>query len=127
MTTTIKMTNRSALTYCMDNFDLPADVRERLTAMLASLDKKASYKSDKPSAKSLEGVAFRQNLLAVLADFGHPVSIPDLLASGMFPEDTTSGKVSAHLTILKKDGKVVRTEVKRVAYFELAGEEVAGE
>ena len=52
MKNTDKMTNRKALTYVMENFDLPDDVAEKLSAMLTALDKKSGG-TRKPTANQI--------------------------------------------------------------------------
>ena len=57
-----KMTNKKALGYVIDNYDLPDEVREKFEAMIAALDKKSSGER-KPTAKQVANEGVRAALV----------------------------------------------------------------
>ena len=79
------------------------------------LNKKASYKSSKPSKKSVENEAIKAEILEVLDGSEAPMTISEINA--VLDKGFTSQKVSALLTQLIKAEKVVKTYEKKVAYF----------
>lgn len=46
-----KMTNKKALVYVIENYDLPKEIEEKIEKIIAQLDKKASGTSAKSAAK----------------------------------------------------------------------------
>ena len=79
------------------------------------LNKKASYKSSKPSKKSVENEAIKAEILEVLGGSEAPMTIGEI--NTVLDKGFTSQKVSALLTQLIKAEKVVKTYEKKVAYF----------
>ena len=82
------------------------------------LDKKASYKSGKPSKKSIENEGVKEAILKALGESETPLTIAEINA--VLDMGYTSQKVSALLTQLIKAEKVVKTYEKKVPYFGLA-------
>lgn len=82
------------------------------------LDRKASYKSSKPSKKAVENEAIKAEILEVLGGSEAPMTISEI--NTVLDKGFTSQKVSALLTQLIKADKVVKTYEKKVAYFGVA-------
>lgn len=82
------------------------------------LDRKASYKSNKPSKKSIENEAIKGEILGILGESEAPMTISEI--NERLAKDFSSQKVSALLTQLIKAESVVKTYEKKVAYFGLA-------
>ena len=82
------------------------------------LDKKKSYKSGKPSKKSVENEAVKEAILDTLTQSETPLTIAEINA--VLDKGYTSQKVSALLTQLIKAEKVVKTYEKKVPYFGIA-------
>jgi predicted Rossmann fold nucleotide-binding protein DprA/Smf involved in DNA uptake len=78
------------------------------------LDKK-NVKSGTPTKKQIQNNAIKDTLLSVMSDT--PMTISEIQALVPSGEEMSNQKISALLTALKNDGKVVRTVDKRVAYF----------
>lgn len=115
MKNTDNMTNRKALTYVMENFTLPDDVAEKLSAMLTALDKKSGG-TRKPTANQLANEGFKEAILNVMEQ-NHLYRVKELAKlAGM----ESFSKCSALVKQLKDSGAIVRTEDKGVAYFSLA-------
>ena len=114
-----KMTNSKALAFVLDNegFDIPADVREKLENIKASIDKKNSAER-KPTATQTENVGYKETIINGMVE-GTKYTIGDIMKfDGL--GDLTNQRVSALVRQLKDEGTIVREEIKRKAYFSLA-------
>ena len=127
--TNTKMTNRIALTYAIENCDLPTDVLEKFEAMIAALDRKSSAER-KPSAKQTANDGIR----AALVEFinanaeGDGFTCSDLLKVCPAVEGKSNQYVSAILRQAVLAGEVSKGTVKRRTYFAPVGVyEVEGE
>lgn len=120
--TNTKMTNRIALTYAIENCDLPADVREKFVAMIAALDRKSSAER-KPSAKQTANEGVR----AAVVEFinanaeGDGFTCSDLLKVCPAVEGKSNQYVSAILRQAVLAGEVSKGTVKRRTYFAPVG------
>jgi hypothetical protein len=123
MTKTEKMTNRKALTYAIDNCDLPADVREKFEAMLTALDKKSTAER-KPTAKQTENEAVRSAVVEFINDNaeGDCFTGSDLIKVCPAVEGKSNQYVSAILRQAVLAGEVSKGTVKRRTYFAPAGQ-----
>ena len=130
----LKMTNRVALSTAIEvlsksseTFTLTAgeetltysaaDVVAKLTTMIEQLDKKAAAPK-KPTAKQLAAVGEAEEVYEALKAVGKAVTVSELMEA--VPELMTKFKSSQKVASLLRsmlDGKVVRTEEKRKAYF----------
>jgi len=101
------------------------EVMEKLTALKASLEKRAQYKSKpgKMTKTQREAADFREKVVGVLAEFGEPVTCGDVAKA----LGESGQKVSAALSMLgdwradgKGEGRVERTVgPKKVSLFAL--------
>ena len=123
MTKTEKMTNRKALTYVIDNCDLPADVREKFEAMIVALDKKSTAER-KPTAKQTENADVRSAVVAFINDNaeGDGFTCSDLIKVCPAVEGKSNQYVSAILRQAVLAGEVSKGTVKRRTYFAPAGQ-----
>ena len=110
-----KMTNSKALAFVLANAERPADVREKIENIKASIDKKNSAER-KPTATQTENVGFKTAILNGM-ESGKAYTIGDLMKAIPEIADLTNQRVSAIVRQLKDDGLVIREEVKRKAYF----------
>ena len=122
MTNTAKMTNRKALAYVVDNCDLPADVAEKLSAMIAALDKKSTAER-KPTAKQTENEVVRHALVEFINENaeGDGFTVSDLLKSCPIVTDKSNQYVSAILRQAVLAGEISKGTVKRRTYFAPVG------
>lgn len=110
-----KMTNKKALMFVKDNFEMPADVAEKIDAMIASLEKKSvSRKSTKVQAENEE---FKSVILTVLSDVGMTAS--DVIKSDSTFDGMSNQKMSALLKQLVDCGKVEKYKDKKTTLFKL--------
>ena len=113
-----KMTNVKAITYVLENCELPKEVAEKLEKIQASFVKKASGER-KPTKTQLENESLKIAILDFMEDnvlysVGQLTKeVPELVEN-----DCSSQKVSALIKQLKDTGLVKRIEDKRKAYFQ---------
>ena len=118
MTNTEKMTNRKALTYCLDNLpDAPAEVVEKLTNMIAQLDKKNAAPK-KLTAQQEKNIAVGGDILDFLLDHeGEGFTVSDLIKSVPSLEGDSNQHASAVMRQLVTAGSVEKYTDKRRTYF----------
>lgn len=128
---TEKMTNRKALTYAIENCDLPDEVAEKFTAMIAALDKKSAAER-KPTAKQSENEGVRAAVVEFINENaeGDGFTCSDLIKVCPAVEGKSNQYVSAILRQAVLAGEVSKGTVKRRTYFAPVGvyaAEVEGE
>lgn len=120
-TTTTKTTNKSALTYILEHYELPVDVAEKVQGMLAQLEKRSSAER-KPSARQIENEKLKVEILKAMSA-GRKYSVGEMIKEfSFFPADMTPQRVSALMTQLVEAHKVEREVVKRKVLFFLPTE-----
>ena len=77
----------------------------------------------KPTKNQLENIQFKQDILDVLMVADAPMPIKELMATCPTLEGLSNQRVTRLLTDLRKDGKVYRTYIKKVAHFGYGKEE----
>lgn len=70
----------------------------------------------KPTAKQTENDGYKKAILDAMED-GVAYRVMDMAKNFIALADLSPNRISALVTQLKNDGKIVRTEEKRVAYF----------
>ena len=86
------------------------------------LDKKKSG-SRKPTKTQVENDGFKADILSALAEADEPVTIKGLVEICPTLADLTNQRITHLLTDLRKDGKIARSYVKKIAYFSLGSED----
>lgn len=121
-TNSTKTTQKSALSFVIDNFgaNCPADVLDKLKAMLAQVEKKSVASGErKPSARQIENAGIKDAIVAEM-EVGKRYTISEMLKQFSCFDDTFTGqRVSALVGQLVTAGAVVRIEDKRKTYFAL--------
>lgn len=122
MANTEKMTNRKALTFALENCDLPAEVAEKFTAMIAALDKKSGAER-KPTAKQTENEGVRAALVEFINEnmSGDGFTCGDLIKVCPAVEGKSNQYVSAILRQAVNAGELSKGSVKRRTYFAPVG------
>ena len=89
---------------------------------IAQTEKKnASGNSErKPTKTQLENEGIKEQIVATLTAIGKPTTIEGVQKANAELAEFTNQKISALLTQLVKANKVLRTEVKGKAHFEIA-------
>ena len=115
-----KMTYVKALESVLSTVEMTEEVREKLEALKAQMEKRASVKSTKPTKAQREAAEFTESVFAALTE--EPVrcsTVAETLGE-------TGQRVSAALSKLVKAGRVVKTEgPKHVSLFSVPTEEPA--
>ena len=86
------------------------------------LDRKSNG-TRKPTKTQVENDGFKADILAALAEVDAPVTIKELCEVCNSIAGLSNQRITHMLTDLRKDGKVVRTYVKKVPYFALGCED----
>lgn len=110
------MTNVKALEYVLANYDLPAEVAEKVTNIRDSYAHKGSTVNAKPTAQQVENEGIKAELMAALADGSHKTAT-ELMGAVKSVDGITNQRVSALMRLLKLDGKVEKETVKGKTYF----------
>ncbi len=116
---TDKMTYVKALTFVLEGYELPEDVRERLTALKASQVKKSESKGKAQTAKAEADSAIKNIILEVLGTVDK-VYVDELRSKNEVLGELSNQKVSSLLRALKTEGKVVSTIDKKRTLYSLA-------
>ena len=115
-----KMTQKNAIAYVLDNCAVPDEVREKLEAMKAQLEKRSAKTGErKPTKTQIANEGFKETILANMEP-DRLYTVSELAKEIPFGEELSGQRVSALMKKLKDAGKVIRTEEKRKAYFSLA-------
>lgn len=102
----------------------PVEMVEYCSHEIELLDKKASTPR-KPTAKQVENEDLKNTIFEFLTESGSPQTVKTIMAGVDFTGETLSNQRTTHiLTALRKEGKVKRTVVKRVPYYEIGYEEM---
>ena len=117
-----KMTNRKALEFVLANCAVPADVEEKLTSMIAALDRKNSAER-KPTAKQTANADVRAALVEFINENaeGDGFTCADLLKECPAVEGKSNQYVSAILRQAVLAGEISKGSVKRRTYFAPVG------
>ena len=118
--TMTKMTYANALSYVLSpEIYLPEDVREKLTALKASVEKKNSSEK-KPTAQQVANDAVKDAILSHMANEPDRMfTITELMKEVPALSEATNQRTSALVRQLMNVGKVERIEDKRKAYFRM--------
>ena len=112
-----KLTYSSALTYAIENCEMPADVREKLEALRAQQEKRSNA-DRKPTKNQQANANLREFVMTILRNEGKPMTVTEVFnAMSENPEVSSTQKVSALMRQLLLEGRVVKTMEKRVSYF----------
>lgn len=112
-----KMTYSKALESVLSSAEMSVEVREKLEALKAQLEKRAATKSGKETKAQREAREFTESVYAVLSTQTEAVRCGDLAAQ----LGVSGQRVSAALSKLVKAGSVVKTEgEKHVSMFAVA-------
>lgn len=114
-----KMTNQKALDFVLTKYtDLPADVKEKLENMKASLAKKAASTTRKPTERQKENAKLQNVVLAFLrANPGTVYTCTELGKAIPDLADLGNQRIAALVRALKDNGLVSKDTVKGKSVF----------
>lgn len=115
--TNTKVTRKSALEYVLANYELPAEIAEKLDSMVAAEVKKASA-IRKPTPNQVENKSIKSALFELM-EIGVRYRAMELakLYNESHGANISGQRVSALLRQMKLDGDVSKVEEKRISYF----------
>lgn len=112
-----KLTYVTALTYAIENGNLPAEIAEKLTALRTQQEKRNTGEK-KPTKAQEANVGIKQVILTALeGQEAKTVSEIQTLAPEL--AELSNQKVASLVRQLVEEGKLIRLEEKRKAYFKL--------
>ncbi len=112
-----KMTHKDFYNAILSKYSLTKDESDFLKGRIEALDKKAN--SAKAKAKTDKNEGIKEYILATM-EYGEKYTITEMIKNFEELNELTNQKVSAVVRSLVDENKVVRTESKGKAYFELA-------
>lgn len=112
------MTKREMFAAIMNRVSDDAEMTAFLQKEIELLEKRASNK--KPTAKQKENEVFKTEILNMLQREDMPMTVSEIKENVPSVAQLTTQRISAMLSALVKDEKVVRSYVKKVAYFSRA-------
>jgi predicted transcriptional regulator len=115
-----KMTYATAIDKAI-NGEVTAEVIDRLNDLKASLAKRSENRSNK---KSAEQDAFKVIVMEALETASKPVTVTELLATGVFDASVSAQKVTAMLKKMVAEGTVIKTPDKKHNLYSVAEGEV---
>lgn len=124
-TNSTKVTKRERFAQLMaiveaSNVANATELKEFIEHEVELLDKKNS-RSGKPTKTQVANESIKAQIVSILERVGKPMTVTQLLSESELA-GLSNQKISALLTQLRENGKVVRTVEKKVAYYSLADE-----
>ena len=115
---TTKMTNKKALEFVLSNCTLPTDVSDKLSAMVAAIERKNGAER-KPTAKQNENAVLRAALVEFVNENAEDngFTVTDLIKSCPAVEGMSQQKVSAILRQAVLGGELSKVSIKRRTHF----------
>lgn len=117
---TNKMTNRKALQFVLDNCTVPADVSEKIKAMIASLDHKAASGTRKPTARQTENASLKDKILDFLTENPGPFTCTEIGKGVPELNGEQNQRISALCNQLTKEGALTKDKLKGKTVFSAA-------
>lgn len=113
-----KLTYVAALTYAIENGNLPAEIAEKLTALRTQQEKRNTAEK-KPTKAQEANVGIKQVILTAL-EGQEAKTVSEIQTLSEELGQLSNQKVASLVRQLVDDGKLTRIEEKRKAYFRLA-------
>ena len=112
-----KITSKVALTYVLENCEIPADITEKLEKMLESLNKK-SGSGRKPTERQQENLLLREIVLSVVD--ATPRTVSEIQKLDPTLAELSNQRMSPIVNSMVDDKLLVKSIVKGRSYFALA-------
>ena len=112
-----KITSKVALTYVLENCEIPADITEKLEKMLESLNKK-SGSGRKPTERQQENLLLREIVLSVVD--ATPRTVSEIQKLDPTLAELSNQRMSPIVNSMVNDKLLVKSIVKGRSYFALA-------
>lgn len=112
-----KMTNVKALTYALENCELPTEVAEKFEAMKASYEKRAARKTEGPTKAQIARAELAEKVFAQMEP-QHEYTNAEIASLVPELEGATPQKVSPLMKLLGE--RVLTSKVKGKAIYTIA-------
>lgn len=116
-----KITKAQTIQNIIDTYQVSGEDKEFLLHEIELLNKRNSYKSDKPTKAQRENAVRKEGIAAVMQD-GEVYTATDIAKA--MGEDWSAQRASALLKQMVEAGAVVKAEVKRRSYFANVGTDI---
>jgi hypothetical protein len=113
-----KLTYIAALTYAIENGNLPAEIAEKLTTLRTQQEKRNTAEK-KPTKAQEANVGIKQVILTAL-EGQEAKTVSEIQTLSEELGQLSNQKVASLVRQLVEEGKLIREEEKRKAYFRLA-------
>jgi hypothetical protein len=113
-----KLTYVAALTYAIENGNLPAEIAEKLTALRTQQEKRNTAEK-KPTKAQEANLGIKQVILTAL-EGQEAKTVSEIQTLSEELGQLSNQKVASLVRQLVEEGKLIRVEEKRKAYFRLA-------
>lgn len=113
-----KLTYVAALTYAIENGNLPAEIAEKLTALRTQQEKRNTAEK-KPTKVQEANLGIKQVILTAL-EGQEAKTVSEIQTLSEELGQLSNQKVASLVRQLVEEGKLIREEEKRKAYFRLA-------
>lgn len=113
-----KLTYVAALTYAIENGNLPAEIAEKLTALRTQQEKRNTAEK-KPTKAQEANLGIKQVILTAL-EGQEAKTVSEIQTLSEELGQLSNQKVASLVRQLVEEGKLIREEEKRKAYFRLA-------
>lgn len=116
-----KVTKVQTIQNIIDNYGISGEDKDFLLHEIDLINKRNSYKSDKPTKAQVENEARKAGIASVMNE-GEVYTATDIataMGDGWSPQ-----RASALLKQMKEAGVVVKAEVRRRSYFALTGTDI---
>ena len=97
-----------------------AELQAFINHELELLDKKSASRGTATTAKQKENEDLKDYIICALEQLNGAVTITELQTEDARLGELTNQRISAMLKQLKDEGRVIRTELKKKAYFRIA-------
>ena len=112
-----KITSKVALTYVLENCDIPKDISDKIEKMLESLNKK-SGSGRKPTERQQENLLLREIILSVVD--ATPRTVSEIQKLDPTLAELSNQRMSPIVNGMVDDKLLVKSIVKGRSYFALA-------
>ena len=117
-----KVTKVERINALISTYGIEGEDKDFLLHEIELINKRNSYKSDKPTKAQKENATRKEGILAVLEE-GKAYTATDV-AMAMGGDGWSPQRASALLKQMIEAGQVVKAEVKRRSYFALVGTDI---
>ena len=114
-----KMTNVKALDYVLSHCELTDEVKEKIAKIKASYEKKSTTGEKKPTATQVANEGIKTAIVEGM-EANRNYTVTELQKEIPACAELSNQRVSALLRQLKEEGKIVRIEDKRKAFYSKA-------